>query len=93
MKDPFKYLDEEEQALMESVEQGEWKRTEHFEEEKNKAESAANATFAATKTINIRMSKRDIERLKIKALEEGIPYQTLVSGLIHKYLDGRLTAP
>ena len=93
MKDPFKYLDEEEQALMESVEQGEWKRTEHFEEEKNKAESAAKATFAATKRINTRMSKRDIDRLKIKALEEGIPYQALVSGLIHKYPDGRLTAP
>jgi len=41
MKDPFKYLDEEEKELMESVERGEWKRTDNFEDEKKKAESAA----------------------------------------------------
>ena len=46
MNDPFEYLDEEEQELMESVERGEWKRTEHFEEKKQTAEAAAKATFA-----------------------------------------------
>lgn len=91
MKDPFKYLDEEEKELMESVERGEWKRTDNFEEEKKKAESAAKATFMKTEKMNIRMSKRDIDRLKIRALEEGISYQTLVSSIIHKYLDGRLS--
>ncbi len=91
MKDPFKYLDEEEKELMESVERDEWKQTDNFEEEKKKAESAAKATFAEIEDINIRISKRDIDRLKIRALEEGIPYQTLVSGIIHKYLDGRLS--
>ena len=92
LKDPFEYLDEEEQALMESVERGEWKRTEHFEEEKKTAEAAAKATFAETERMHIRISKRDSDRLKIRALEEGIPYQALVSGIIHQYLDGRLSA-
>jgi len=93
MGDSFKYLDEEEKELMESVERGEWKRTDNFEDEKKKAESAAKSTFAETEGMNIRISKRDIDRLKIRALEEGIPYQTLVSGIIHKYLDGRLSEP
>jgi len=88
MKDPFKYLDEEEKELIESVERGEWKRTDNFEEEKKKAESAAKATVAETERMNIFISKRDIDRLKIRALEEGIPYQTLVSNIIHKYLEG-----
>ncbi len=91
MKDPFKYLDEEEKELMESVDRGEWRRTANFDEEKKKAESAAKATFARTEKMNIRISKRDFDRLKIRALKEGIPYPTLVSSIIHKYLDGRLS--
>ena len=41
--------------------------------------------------INIFVSKQDINRLRIRAMEEGIPYQVLASGIIHKYLDGRLS--
>ncbi len=89
MKDPFKYLDQEEKELMESVERGEWKQVDHFEEEKKKAEMAAKATFSKTERMNIQLSKRDADRLKIRALEEGISYQELISGIIHKYLDGR----
>lgn len=91
MKDPFNYLDEEEKELMESVERGEWRRTANFDEEKKKAEAAAKATFAGTEKINIRISKQDIDRLKSRALEQGIPYEALVSGIIQKYLDGRLS--
>ena len=40
--------------------------------------------------MNIRISERDLRSLKIRALEEGIPYQTLVSMIIHKYLSGKL---
>ncbi|MBF0101381.1 MAG: antitoxin [Desulfobacterales bacterium] len=91
MKDPFKYLDDEEKELIESVERGEWKRTNNFDEEKKKAELAANSTFTETESMNISISKRDVNRLKIRALEEGIPYPALVSGVIHKYLDGKLS--
>ena len=41
--------------------------------------------------MNIRLSPNDLKRLKVKAMEEGMPYQTLVSSVIHKYVTGRLT--
>lgn len=91
MKDRFEYFDEEEKELMESVERGEWRRVDNFEQEKEKAVAAAKATFAQTEQINIFVSKQDINRLRIRAMEEGIPYQVLASGIIHKYLDGRLS--
>jgi predicted DNA binding CopG/RHH family protein len=43
--------------------------------------------------MNIRISQKDLNRLKVRAMEEGIPYQTLVSSIIHKYLSGRLLEP
>ena len=91
MKDHFKYLDDEEKELMESVERGEWKQIDNFDEEKRKAEMAAKATFAKTEQMDIQLSKRDADRLKIRALEEGLSYQELIAGIIHKYLDGRLS--
>ncbi len=87
MKDPFKYLDEEEKDMMESVERGEWRRIANFDAEKKKAEAAAKATFSGIEKINISISKQDIDRLKNRALEQGIPYESLVSGIIHKYLE------
>ena len=44
----------------------------------------------STRRINIRISEKDLTDLKIKAREEGLPYQTLVSSVLHKYLNGRL---
>jgi predicted DNA binding CopG/RHH family protein len=90
MNNHFKYLDEEEKDLIESVERGEWKRVENFEEEKKKAESAAKSTLSGSEKMDICLSKRDINRLKMRALKEGIPYQAFVSSIIHKYLDGKL---
>ncbi len=90
MKDRFEYFDEEEKELIESFERGEWRRVDNFEEEKEKAIAAAKTTFAQEQ-INILVSKQDVNRLKIRAMEEGIPYQILVSSIIHKYLDGRLS--
>ena len=40
--------------------------------------------------VNIRMSKKDLEALQTRALEEGIPYQTLMASILHKYVSGRL---
>jgi predicted DNA binding CopG/RHH family protein len=55
-----------------------------------KAREAARATFKKSERMNIRMSPKDLEDLKIRALQEGMPYQSLVSSLIRKYLSGRL---
>ena len=55
-----------------------------------KAKKAAEATLTKSERMNIRISPNDLRRLNIRAMEEGMPYQTLVSSIIHKYLIGRL---
>lgn len=77
-------LDEEERALYEAVENGEFVPVANQEEEKAKAMAAAKATLNKTRNINIRLSERDLYKLKAKAIEEGIPYQTLASSILHK---------
>ena len=77
-------LDAEERALYEAVENGELVPVANQEEEKAKAMAAAKATLNKTRNINIRLSERDLYKLKAKAVEEGIPYQTLASSILHK---------
>lgn len=88
MSDEFKNNDESE--LIESIEQGEWKRVDDFERAKSQLVEAARLTSLKDYRINIRVSSRDVELLKSRAMEEGIPYQTLVSSILHKYVTGRL---
>jgi predicted DNA binding CopG/RHH family protein len=52
--------------------------------------TAANATFKKDQRLNIRISSRDLKNLQARALEEGIPYQTLAANLVHKYVSGQL---
>ncbi len=88
MSDEFKNNDDSE--LIESIEQGEWKRVDGFERAKSQLVESARLTSLKDYRINIRVSSRDVELLKSRALEEGIPYQTLVSSILHKYVTGRL---
>ncbi len=80
----------EELELLESIEKGEWKSIENLEDEKERYQKYASNTLKKDKRVNIRMSERDLKELQKKALEEGIPYQTLISSLLHKYINGRL---
>lgn len=84
-------LDAEERALAQSIEKDEWVPVPNLEEIKRQAREYAEATIRKDKRMNIRISERDLRRLKQTALEEGIPYQTLVSMVLHKYLTGRLS--
>ena len=86
----FKPLDQEEKDLMESVERGEWQPIKNITEEKEKAMLAARNTLKKDKRINLRLTQKDYHQIQIKAIEEGIPYQTLISSLVHKYLSGSL---
>lgn len=86
----MKVIDEDEKKLMESLETEDWVSVEHLEAEVAKARAAAEATVTKSERMNIRISPRDLKRLKVRAIEEGIPYQTLVSSILHKYLSGRL---
>lgn len=85
-------LDNEEKELIASIENEEWEPLPEKEQiaEIKKAKLYAEATIKKDKRMNIRISERDLRNLKIKALEEGIPYQTLVSMVLHKYVTGKL---
>lgn len=82
-----KYADEEQ--LLKEYENGEWLRVEEQAEEIARYRHAAKVTMTKNKRINIRLSEKDLDILKIRALEEGIPYQTLIAHIIHKYIYNR----
>jgi predicted DNA binding CopG/RHH family protein len=83
-------LDSDEKKLLESFERGEWKPTKHREVEMAKLQYYARNTLQKNKRINIRLSERDLLGIQTKAVEEGLPYQTLISSVLHKYLRGTL---
>ena len=77
-------LDDEEKQLLEEIEKGEWVPVKDFAKRKKELMQIARNTLNKTRNINIRLSERDLARLKRKAAEEGIPYQTLASSILHK---------
>lgn len=83
-------LDKEEIEILDSYEKGEWKTVPRSKNEIKKHASYAKSTLKKDKRINIRISQIDLDRIQSKAIEEGIPYQTLISSMIHKYTSGRL---
>lgn len=83
-------LDKTERELLESYENEEWSSVENLESEKSRYEEIARYTIQKNKRINIRISERDLNGIKLKAIEEGVPYQTLISSLLHKFVSGRL---
>lgn len=83
-------LDSKEQELLHSLENEGWVSVPDLEKEKLYLQKAAQTTLGKIKRINLRLTQRDFELAHIKALEEGMPYQTLLSSIIHKFLIGRL---
>ncbi len=84
-------LDKEEQELINSLESGEWESVENLKDEIQTHQNIAKNTLKKDKRINIRLSSNDLEALKTNAVELGLPYQTLVSSILHRYATGRLT--
>ena len=78
-------LDKEEQEIEKAFERGKLKRIKNFKQEKRRLMEAARNTLNKTRNVNLRVSERTLVRLKAKAMEEGIPYQTLASSILHKY--------
>ncbi len=91
-KKAFKPIDQEEKDLMSSIENDEWQPVKNIDQEKEKAVAAARNTLKKDKRINLRLTQKDYHQIQIKAIEEGIPYQTLISSLVHKYLNGSLAS-
>ena len=85
----YQPLDEEERDLIRTTENEEWIEVGDVNKQERQAREYAEATIRKDKRMNIRISERDLRNLKKRALEEGMPYQTLVSMILHKYLSGR----
>ncbi len=81
----------EEKNFLESYDRDEWKSVKNKKKEISRYQQIAKNTFRKDSRINIRMSSKDIQAIQLKALEEGIPYQTLISSVLHKYVAGRLS--
>ena len=82
-------IDVDEKELLESVERGEWKSA-GGKRERARFSRYAKATFKKDRRLNIRLSSKDLEAIQKRALSEGLPYQTLIASLLHKYAAGRL---
>ena len=83
-------LDDEEKELLQSLETEKWVSVDNLENEIKKHQEIAKNTLRKDKRINIRLSSHDLEALKTNAVEMGLPYQTLVSSVLHQYATGRL---
>ena len=83
-------LNKEEKKLLESYENDEWVSI-SSPSAIAKYKAAAKSTFKKDKRVNIRISEMDLELIQERALIEGLPYQTLMSSVLHKYVTGRLT--
>lgn len=79
-----------EQEILASFERGEWKPVRNQKGEIARLRAAASATLLKNKRVNIRISSRDLEGLQARAAEEGVPYQTLMASVLHKFVSGRL---
>lgn len=83
-------LDAEERQILEEFESGKLKRVKGTAAAIRTHREIAEATFKKDSRINIRLSSKDLRALQARALKEGIPYQTLVASILHKYVDGQL---
>lgn len=83
-------LQPDELELLASYENEEWKSVKKLKEQKEQYRAYARATFRKDKRVNIRISEKDLRDLQKRAIRQGIPYQTLISSVLHKYVSGGL---
>ena len=84
-------MDAEERDILDHFERGELRTAPGAAREMEDAREAARSTFKKTRRVNLRVTERDYMLVRARAREEGIPYQTLLSSIIHKYVSGRLS--
>jgi predicted DNA binding CopG/RHH family protein len=84
--------DKEEKDILDAYESGNMKLSSPSKKEIETIKAIAKNTFKKDKRITIRLYDHDFKGIQKKALEMGIPYQTLISGLIHRYIEGELVS-
>jgi predicted DNA binding CopG/RHH family protein len=83
-------LESKEEEILDSVERGGWQSVPRVKSEQRRYRRYAEATVRKDRRVNIRISSKDLLAIQKRAVEEGLPYQTLISSLLHKYVSGRL---
>lgn len=83
-------LEQEEKDLLDSYERGEWKSVKNLKQEIQRHKRYARETLKKDKRVNIRVSSMVLDELQARAAEDGIPYQTLISSILHRFVTGRL---
>jgi len=83
-------LTEKEKEILNSFEKGEWIPEKNLSKRKKELMQYARNTLKKDKRLNIRISERDLNELQRKAVTEGLPYQTYISSIIHKFVNGNL---
>ena len=83
-------LQPDELELLAAYEQAEWQSVKNVKEQIGQYQAYAKATFRKDKRVNIRISEKDLLDLQKRAIREGIPYQTLIASILHKYVNGNL---
>ena len=83
-------LDKEEQEIIESIESGKWKPVKNADQLMQVYAGYAKNTLKKDQRVSIRISRQDFLGIQAKAIDEGLPYQTLITSIIHKYINGKL---
>jgi predicted DNA binding CopG/RHH family protein len=91
-KDFSEPLDDQERDIRDALKKGELTPVPDEKAEKEKLIGAARTTLAKNRHISIRLSEKDLTRLRARASELGIPYQTLIGSILHQYAEGKVKA-
>ena len=83
-------LSKEEKELLKSVEDEEWETISDFKKEQKRYQAIAKNSLKKDERINIRLATKDLIGIQKKAMQEGLPYQTLISNVLHRYVTGQL---
>ena len=83
-------LDRDERAILSAYEKGRLVSARPTRAQLSALREAARATFIKSRRVNIRLSPADLMDIQARAYEEGVPYQTLIASVLHKYVSGRL---
>ncbi len=78
-------LKKEEKEILKDFDEGKFKQIENFDKEKRKYQDYAKFTTAKSMTINIRISAKDMQKIRAIAAEKGLPYQTFITSVLHQY--------
>jgi predicted DNA binding CopG/RHH family protein len=83
-------MDKEEREILEAYDKGKLKLSSPSQKERDKIQSTAEQTFRKDRRVTIRLYDHDLKGVQKKAMEKGMPYQTLISAMIHQYVEGDL---